>query len=370
MMPHASAGWYLVAAMSDPIEMRVAITMGDPAGVGPEVIFKALADPVLRRRARFVLVGERAVLEAARRTWAPDVRLKPEGKAQDDEIELVVPKGPGWLEVKPGVVDVAHGAAAMRAIEHAIEMGKAGRVQAVVTAPIHKKAIELAGEPLIGHTEVFAERTGTKDYCLMLVHKHLRVAHVTCHEPLARAVAGLTTDRVMTAIRLTYHMLLKLGIREPRIGVAGLNPHAGEDGLLGPEDKTIIQPAVMMARLKGVLASGPHAPDTVFPRLLSRDLDALVVQYHDQGHIPFKALTFRHKKGAQGMSAVAGVNVTLGLPFVRTSVDHGVAFEIAGQGVADPTSMQDAINLAIRLANPVDRVPGFPPTHGAGRHTC
>lgn len=351
--------------------MRVALTMGDPGGVGPEVLFKALADPLLRARARFVVVGERTVLEAARRTWAPDVKLKAAGKAKShDDVELVVPKGPGFIEVKMGQVDVAHGAAAMRAIETAIELGKSGDVQAVVTAPIHKKAMEMAGQRLIGHTEIFAERTGTKDYCLMLVHRQLRVTHVTCHEPLARAVAGLTTDRVMTAIRLTYHMLLKLGIREPRIGVAGLNPHAGEDGLLGHEDKNIIHPAVMMARLKGVLASGPHAPDTVFPRLLSRDLDALVVQYHDQGHIPFKALTFRHKKGGKGMSEVAGVNVTLGLPFVRTSVDHGVAFEIAGQGIADPTSMKDAINLAIRLANPVDRFPEPRAPHDAGPHCC
>src|SRR5262249_7116414 len=157
-----------------------------------------------------------------------------------------------------------------------------------------KQAMEQAGVTQIGHTEIFAERTRTASYCLMLVHRHLRVTHVTCHQPLARAVASITTDRVMTAIRLTYQTLVALGVREPRIGVAGMTPHAGEGGLLGREDREIIHPAVMMARLKGVLASGPHPPDTVFPRLASRDFDALVVQYHDQGHIPFKLLTFRH----------------------------------------------------------------------------
>jgi len=324
--------------MSD--RFRVAITMGDPAGVGPEVIFKALADARLRGLARFAVIGDRAVLEEAQRRFAPRAR----------DVELIVPRGGGRLRVTPGAVDARCGAAAMRAIEAAIALGRAGSVQAVVTAPIHKQAMEKAGVTLIGHTEIFAERTGTASYCLMLAHGHLRVTHVTCHQPLAHAIASLTTDRVMTAIRLTYETLVSLGVREPRIGVAGLNPHAGEGGLLGREDDAIIRPAVMMARLKGVLASGPHPPDTVFPRLVSRDLDALVVQYHDQGHIPFKLLTFRHRRGEAGMRAVRGVNVTLGLPFVRTSVDHGVAFEIAGQGVADPGSMREAIRLAVKLA--------------------
>lgn len=331
--------------------LRVALTMGDPAGVGPEVIFKALADPAMRRKARFVVIGDPEVLDAARRTFCPDVKLELPGHAKSaDDVELVVPPGSKPVHVEPGTIDAACGAAAMCAIEEGIATAQRGDVQAVVTAPIHKKAMELAGVHLIGHTEIFAERTGTRHYCLMLVHKHLRVTHVTCHQPLSEAIRSITTDRVMTAIRLTYHMLLKLGLKEPRIGVAGLNPHAGESGLLGHEDQSLIHPAVMMARLKGVLASGPYPPDVVFPRLLSRDLDALVVQYHDQGHIPFKLMTFRHKRGSRGMAAVGGVNVTLGLPFVRTSVDHGVAFEIAGQGVASPASMKDAINLAVRLA--------------------
>ena len=340
-------------------ELTVALTMGDPAGVGPEVIFKALADASVRRLARFAVIGERAVLEAARRRFAPELALRARPRAAH-EVRLIVPPGGGSrLRAQPGVVDAACGAAAMRAIEAAIALGAAGEVQAVVTAPIHKVAMERAGVKLIGHTEIFAERTRTSSYCLMLAHRHLFVTHVTCHQPLAEAVASLTTDRVMTAIRLTYETLVKLGVREPRIGVSGLNPHAGEGGLLGHEDARVIHPAVMMARLKGVLASGPHPPDVLFPRLVSRDFDALVVQYHDQGHIPFKLLTFRHRRGAKGMHAVSGVNVTLGLPFVRTSVDHGVAFEIAGQGVADPGSMSEAIRLACRLARSGQNTRGF-----------
>jgi 4-hydroxythreonine-4-phosphate dehydrogenase len=313
------------------------------------VLFRALDDARVRGSARFVAVGERAVLEAARRRFAPKLRLtlRPRG---DGDIGLVVPDGERLAKVRHGVLAAEYGAAAMRAIDAAIGLAQAGEVAGIVTAPIHKQAMELAGVKLIGHTEILAERTQTRNYCLMLVHRHLRVTHVTCHQSLADAVASLSFDRVMTAIRLTYEMLVTLGVREPRIGVAGLNPHAGEGGLLGREDIESIKPAVMMARLKGVLASGPHPPDTVFPRLVSRDLDALVVQYHDQGHIPFKLLTFRHRRGSAGMHGVAGVNVTLGLPFVRTSVDHGVAFEIAGQGQADPRSMSEAITLAVRLS--------------------
>jgi 4-hydroxythreonine-4-phosphate dehydrogenase len=312
---------------------RIALTMGDPAGVGPEVIARALADPRIRALARFVVIGDRRAFSLPR------------------GIELRVPRGLPRTKIRVGEVMASHGAAALAAIEDAIALAKGGEVQALVTAPIHKQAMELAGVRLIGHTEILAERTGTRDYSLMLVHGHLRVAHVTCHQPLAAAVASITTDRVMTAIRLTYQVLLRLGIREPSIGVAGLNPHAGEGGVLGDEDRRVIHPAVMMARLKGVLASGPHPPDTIFPRLVSRELDAVIAQYHDQGHIPFKLLTFRHRRGQAGMGAVHGVNVTLGLPFVRTSVDHGVAFEIAGQGVADASSMKESIRLACRLAN-------------------
>lgn len=307
--------------------------MGDPAGIGPEIIAKSLTDPRIRALAHFTVIGARASFP----------RL-PRG------VDLLVPRGLPRARVRPGEIRAAHGAAAMLAIESAIARAKAGDVDAIVTAPIHKQAMEQAGVRLIGHTEILAERTGTRDYALMLVHGHLRVAHVTCHQPLREAIASLTTDRVMTAIRLTYQVLVRLGVREPRIGIAGLNPHAGEGGLLGDEDERVIHPAVMMARLKGVLASGPHPPDVIFPRLVSRELDAIVAQYHDQGHIPFKLLTFRHRRGDAGMGAVHGVNVTLGLPFVRTSVDHGVAFEIAGHGRADASSMKEAIRLACRLA--------------------
>jgi 4-hydroxythreonine-4-phosphate dehydrogenase len=320
--------------------------MGDPAGVGPEILFKALANEGVRKLGQFVLIGERSTLEAARKRYAKRLAL---GSYPDAGLSLLEPEGQEPLAVRAGEVAAANGQAAMRAIEAAIALGQAHAIDAVVTAPIHKKAMEMAGVRLIGHTEILAERTKTKSYCLMLSHRHLRVVHTTCHQSVREAVASLTTDRVFTAIRLTYQTLVGLGIREPRIGVAGLNPHAGEGGLMGTEDERIINPAIMLARVKGVLATGPYPPDTIFPLLVSKELDAVVVQYHDQGHIPFKLLTFRHRRGSAGMQAVHGVNVTLGLPFVRTSVDHGVAFDIAGTGQADPSSLCEAIRLACRL---------------------
>jgi 4-hydroxythreonine-4-phosphate dehydrogenase len=342
---------------------RIALTMGDPAGVGPEIIFKALGNPAIAKLGRFVVIGERATLEAARRRYAR--KLKPvDHGVPEAPVSWLEPEGQEPLRVKTGEVAAANGRAAMRAIETAIALGLDSAIDAVVTAPIHKKAMELAGVSLIGHTEILADRTGTKSYCLMLSHRHLRVVHTTCHQAVRDAVASLTTDRVFTAIRLTYQALVALGVREPRIGVAGLNPHAGEGGLMGTEDQRIIQPAILLARVKGVLASGPYPPDTIFPLLVSKELDAVVVQYHDQGHIPFKLLTFRHRRGSAGMQAVHGVNVTLGLPFVRTSVDHGVAYDIAGKGLADPSSLCEAIRLACRLARaPKPTPPAAPHSH-------
>lgn len=325
----------------------LALTMGDPGGIGPEILVKALDRAPLRRRARWIVVGDADVLERARLRHAPGLAWASsvdEGPVLD-AVASSEPLGNRW-----GQVSAAAGRAALASLERAIVLAREGTVQGIVTPPIHKKALSLAGESLIGHTEILAHRTGTTAYALMLVHKRLRVVHTTCHVSLVEAARTLTTDRVFTAIRLAWQALVDLGVREPRIGVAGLNPHAGEDGLMGTEDAQVIRPAVMLARVKGVLAEGPLPPDTVFPRLLSGDLDVVVAQYHDQGHIPFKLLTFRHRRGHSGMHAVAGVNVTLGLPFVRTSVDHGVAFEIAGEGRADPSSMVEAMNLACLLA--------------------
>ena len=336
----------------------VGLTMGDPSGVGPEVLLKALSDPCLIRKGRFVLIGDRFTLERARSRFAPDLEFvawsddsPPTGRPAGTFVELLVPEGQEEVEECFGEVRPAGGAAAARAIYAAADLAISGRLNAIATAPIHKRAVELAGVKEIGHTEMLARRTGISSYSLMLVHGHMRVAHVTCHQSLRDAITGVTEEKVLATIRLTHELLRTLGIRSPRIGVAGLNPHAGEQGLMGDEDLKIIRPAVDRARRDGQEVTGPYPPDVIFPLLLSRELDAIVVQYHDQGHIPFKLLTFRHRRGDHGMRKVRGVNLMLGLPFVRTSVDHGVAFEIAGQGVADAGSMRDAILLACRLAS-------------------
>jgi 4-hydroxythreonine-4-phosphate dehydrogenase len=335
----------------------IGLTMGDPAGIGPEVVVKALADDRTRRRARFIVIGDEATLEAARRRFAPRLRFAAcqpaspfPAAAAARVVGLVVPRGQRRLAVEPGRVTAAAGAAALRAIRTAADLALAGEIDAIVTAPVHKRALRLAGERRIGHTEILAARTGRPDAVfLMLVHGRLRVTHVTCHQPIAVAVAGIDAARVLAAIRLTHEALARLGLPAPRIGVAGLNPHAGEGGILGREERLAIEPAIRAACREGLAVTGPYPPDVLFPRLVSGDLDAVVAQYHDQGHIPFKLLTFRHRSGRPGMAHVRGVNVSLGLPFVRTSVDHGAALDIAGRGLADPASMREAIDLACRL---------------------
>jgi 4-phospho-D-threonate 3-dehydrogenase / 4-phospho-D-erythronate 3-dehydrogenase len=224
-------------------------------------------------------------------------------------------------------------------LERATQLANAGRVGAVATAPLNKEAMHLAGHKYPGHTEILAELTGTEDYAMMLVTDELKVIHVSTHVSLREAIERVRPDRELAVIRLAHASLRKLGVENPKVAVAGLNPHAGENGLFGTEDLERIAPAVEEAKEKGIEASGPWPPDTVLMQARRGEFDVVVVQYHDQGHIPVKLMGFE-----------TGVNVTVGLPFFRTSVDHGTAFDIAGSGKAEHASMRAALDLARKLS--------------------
>ncbi|MEU9864925.1 4-hydroxythreonine-4-phosphate dehydrogenase PdxA [Streptomyces sp. NPDC047971] len=321
----------------------IAITMGDPNGIGPEITVKAYADP--RRRPTALVIGDPDTLARACRVTGTDVTVRPVRSVAE------ATHSPGVMNVLAedtlpddlalGTVDARAGAASFRYVRRGIELALRGEVRALTTAPINKEALRLAGLPYPGHTEILAELSGTRDYAMMMANDELRVVLVTVHQSLRTALDALTTARELEIIRLTHRTLLTGGPTgtRPRIAVAALNPHAGESGLFGREDLDIIEPAVRAARREGIDASGPWPADTVFMRARSGEFDAVVAQYHDQGLIPVKYLGLEH-----------GVNITIGLPFVRTSVDHGTAFDLAGRGTADHTSLLTALHHADALA--------------------
>jgi len=321
----------------------IAVTMGDPAGIGPEIIARTFEEGDFREQNRAVVVGDAAILERAARLLDLPLRVNTVAEPEDAAFE------PGTIDVIPetelpedlpfGELDARAGDAAFRYVERATGLASAGRVGAIATAPLNKEAMHLAGHKYPGHTEILAELTGTKDYAMMLVTDELKVIHVSTHVSLKEAILRATPDRELAVIRLAHESLRKLGVGSPRVAVAGLNPHAGENGLFGTEDVEQIAPAVAAAVEEGIDASGPHPPDTVMMRARTGAFDIVVVQYHDQGHIPIKLMGFD-----------TGVNVTVGLPFFRTSVDHGTAFDIAGSGTADPSSLRAALDLARTLA--------------------
>ncbi len=305
---------------------RLVISSGDPAGVGPEVTVKALARPEIRDLAEFVVTGDPELLERTARDLGlpPPSHVEPAGSAAG---------------VEPGRLSPAAGHAAVAAIERAVNLVRAGDADALVTAPINKEALRLAGYSWPGHTEMLADLCGVGDVRMMLINDHLRVAHVTTHRSLRTAIDAATRERVLTTIEMTHEGVRRLGVALPKIAVCGINPHAGEGGLFGDEEQREIAPAVDDARRRGIDASGPWPADTVFWRAAHGEFDAVIAMYHDQGHVAVKVSGFDE-----------GVNVTLGLPFLRTSVDHGTAFDIAGKGVARWESMAAAIRAAARYS--------------------
>jgi len=284
---------------------RVAITVGDPAGIGPEIAARAAADPAVREVCDPIIYGP-----PADRTFAP------------------------------GILSAAAGRAAYDAVVRAVDNAQRGVVDAITTAPINKEAFRLAGLSWPGHTELLADLTGVRHVAMMFHSEALRVVLATVHIPLAEVPRALTADRLDATIALTARELPRFGVARPRIAVAGLNPHAGEHGLFGAEESQSIEPAIDACRARGIDVQGPLPGDTVFVRAVRGEFDVVVACYHDQGLIPVKLLALGR-----------AVNVTLGLPIIRTSVDHGTAFDIAGKGLADPASMIAAVLLAAKLAS-------------------
>lgn len=320
----------------------VAVTFGDAAGIGPEIVVKTFADDAFISKHPALVVGDTGVLQRAAAQWAPGLNVisieNPERHSPALGSMHVVNVSELPAELPWGQVSAAAGRAAFEAIRNAIDWANNARVSAICTAPIHKEALAAAGVPYPGHTEMLADLSGTADYGMMLMNPQLRTLLVTVHCSLIEAVRQLSVALELRAIRLAHRSLQDMGIALPRIAVAGLNPHAGEGGLFGREDIEIIAPAVEKARAQGIDAVGPLPGDTVFMHARKGRYDIVVAQYHDQGLIPVKLL------GVED-----GVNVTVGLPFVRTSPDHGTAFDIAGRGVADPASLKTALATAHRL---------------------
>jgi 4-hydroxythreonine-4-phosphate dehydrogenase len=327
----------------------IAVTMGDPAGIGPEIVAKAFAEEGFRDEGRSLVVGDPEILERAAKLLELPLRAneisEPEEAAFEPGAVDVLAVGEVLGDLPFGELDAQAGDAAFRYVQRATELANERRVAAIATAPLNKGAMHLAGHKYPGHTEILAELTGTKAYAMMLVTDELKVIHVSTHVSLREAIERVRPGRELAVIRLAHDALRKLGVENPKVAVAGLNPHAGENGLFGTEDLEHIAPAVEEAKEQGIEASGPWPPDTVLMRARRGEFDVVVVQYHDQGHIPVKLMGFE-----------AGVNVTVGLPFFRTSVDHGTAFDIAGTGKADHASMQAAIDLARKLSAAEERV--------------
>jgi 4-hydroxythreonine-4-phosphate dehydrogenase len=329
--------------MTTPI--RLALTMGDPAGIGPEIIAKAayqLRDQVALGRIELKVLGSAAALQRAITQLHLDEK-------ELSSVLTMVDVGPVAQPVVVGQIGESGGHWAYKAVERAVQLCQSGEADAIVTAPLCKEALHLAGYPFEGHTEMLAHLTGQRDGVMMLAHGNMRVSHVTTHCALSEVPKRLTPVRLKRVLDVTLAALRALGIAQPRVAVCGLNPHAGEGGILGKEDGEIIAPLIAEYAAAGEAVTGPWPGDTVFIKLRAAQFDAVVAMYHDQGHIPVKLLGFNIDPATGVWQAVSGVNITLGLPILRTSVDHGTAFDIAGTGRASAESMVDAIEYAMKL---------------------
>ncbi len=329
--------------------IKIAITIGDPSGIGSEITAKALSkkfDGVLP-----IVIGNYDVLADGIRIAKADLKINKIDNVDDavcDEKTINLIEVFEDFDIKKleyGKVQKQSGMLAGKAIEKAIKLALDNEVDATVTAPINKESFKLAGYPYPGHTEMFAKLTNTKDYSMILAHGNLRVAHVTTHVSMKKAIELITKENVLKTIKVAHHACLSLGIKSPKIGVCGLNAHAGENGLFGDEEIKYINPAVEQAKLEGINAFGAISADTIFSKALAKMYDCVVVMYHDQGHIPIKQMGFTlNEKGE--WTEVKGVNITFGLPIIRVSVDHGTAFGKAGKGTANDNSLINAIEVA------------------------
>lgn len=335
----------------------IAVTMGDPSGIGPEIAARALLDGGVQGMCRPILIGDEAPLRwTLKSVLHSDARVRVITDISNadftapDVVNLYPLRAVKRRDYRVGDVSAAAGDAAFKYVRKAIELAMDNRVDATVTGPLCKESLFMAGHKFAGHTEIFAHFTGTKTYAMMLAHGNFRVAHVTTHVPLRMACEWVKRDRVLGVIRLARDACKQFGIESPRVAVAGLNPHCGEAGSFGIEEVEEILPAIRDAYREGINVSGPISPDTVFSKLRGGMYDICVCMYHDQGHIPIKLLGFTYDGAAQRWQSVSGVNITLGLPIIRVSVDHGTAFDIAGQGIASPESMISALDYATKMS--------------------
>lgn len=324
-------------------ENIVAISMGDPAGIGPEIILQAFANHHFEIVEKLIIIGDLEVLKKVNNLLEFSLKFNELKQSdnlnlnnlQTDAINVLNLANIELEKLKPGQINKQAGQAAFEYVKKGVELAKKGKIAALVTAPINKKALREAGLNYPGHTEILAQLTKTEDYAMFLYSEQLKVIHVSTHISLLEACQSINRLRIEKVIKLAEKALNDLGITHPRIAVAGLNPHAGEKGLFGKEEQESIEPAISSAKKQGIDVSGPIPPDTVFVKAVKGEYDIVVVMYHDQGHIPVKLLDFD-----------SGVNITVGLPIIRTSVDHGTAFDIAWQGKATDKSLVEAVKAA------------------------
>ena len=329
--------------------------MGDPAGIGAEIIVKALSHVEVYQKCIPIVIGDYEPLKDAIKFCHLPIELREihdvtEGQGEFGRIDVI---NMGYLErnsLEYKKKSSLCGNASFQYVVYGIKVAMEEKVQAVVTAPINKKSLNMAGHAYNGHTEIFAEYTGTKDFAMLLASKTLRVIHVSTHCSLRDACDKVKKDRILEVIKLAYKGMNQLGIQHPKIGVAGLNPHSSENGLFGYEEERQIIPAIEEAKKAGIDVTGPESPDTVFVKCQAGQYDIVVAMYHDQGHIPLKLSGFQYDLKEDKYKSVSGINCTIGLPIIRTSVDHGTAFGKAGEGRANEESMLDAIFAGVEMA--------------------
>lgn len=333
----------------------LAITMGDPAGIGPEIILQSLNIKETYEKCNPLVTGDAEVMKFVAEQQNSNLKIHPITDVNDALFEF------GTVDVfdlklidintfEQGKVAVQCGNAAFQSVIKAIELAMENKVDGTVTAPLNKEALNLAGHHFDGHTEIYAHYTNTKKYAMLLADEFLRVIHVSTHVPLRKACDLVKKDRIIDVTELIYDACKQFGIENPKIGIAGLNPHASDGGLFGDEERLEISPAVEELKKRGFNVEGPIPPDTLFAKAKCGKYDGCVAMYHDQGHIPFKVVGFNWDKETGKMSTAKGVNITLGLPIIRVSVDHGTAFDVAGKGVASPDAMLLSIDYATKMA--------------------
>lgn len=329
--------------------------MGDPAGIGPEIAVKALANKKVSTICRPVIVGDATIMEQAIKIAGVNLVVQPVNQVNQAKFKFGIMdvydlRNVDANKLNYGKISAMAGAAAFKAIKKVIELALEKQIDATVTGPIHKEAMNKAGFHYSGHTEIYGHFTKTKKYAMMLVEGNLRVVHVTTHVSLREACDLVKKKRILEVIQLARDTCKMLGIIKPRIGVAGLNPHSSDGGLFGWEEEKEILPAIAKARSRGINVEGPIPGDTLFSKAHGGYYDITVAMYHDQGHIPLKLMGFKWSEQNRKWDSVSGVNITLGLPIIRTSVDHGTAFDQAGKGTASEASLINAIEYAAMMA--------------------